>query len=57
MIKVDRCEIWLNGHEETIAAELVSLLMLLHTKYQPVLLAALQVFQQQKDMINDKDFK
>lgn len=56
MIKVDRNEIWLSGEDETIAAELVALLMILHSKHQVVLLTALQVFQQSKDMINDKDF-
>lgn len=56
MIKVDRGEMWLSGHEETIAAEMVSLLLLLHSKHPAVLIAALQVFQQQKDTINDKDF-
>lgn len=56
MIKVDRNEIWLSGHDETIAAELVSLLMLLHLKHPAVFITALQVFQQSKDMINDKDF-
>lgn len=56
MIKVDKNKIWLSGYEETIAAEMVSLLALLQSKHPAVLLAVLEVFEKNKDTINVKEF-